>query len=281
MNLPPEIEKAMHTLHAINESKRVCHILDSNDNPCSINKNEAAIVTRTSKGWMWFCHRCGESGFKSAKSMSYNDTIKELQAKGKQKIKEMKICTLPSDAVPLKPLKNMDAWHWIWKYQISNNDVAFYRFHWSDSYKRVIIPIYDGSTLIGWCGRDIITKNKEEREKKKISKYLIRKDMNYGRIYFKISEASNTIVLVEDILSAIKVHNATHYGTIALLTTSIDSELEQELIGKKVIVWLDSNAFDKSVNIVMRMQQLGIDAKYVFTEKDPKEYYIREIKEEI
>ena len=83
---------------------------------------------------------------------------------------------------------------------------------------------------------------------------------------------TDTVVICEDCLSAIKVNLATGYCTVALLNTDVGDDLMRWLRGKKIFLWLDGDMLAESVKKVDTMRQLGLDAKRLYTTKDPKDY---------
>ena len=49
----------------------------------------------------------------------------------------------------------------------------------------------------------------------------------------------DTVVVCEDCLSAIRVHESTGYCCLALLNTDVGEDLMRWLRGRKVYLWLD------------------------------------------
>lgn len=78
------------------------------------------------------------------------------------------------------------------------------------------------------------------------------------------------VCLVEDSLSAIKV--ARVMDAIPLFGSSINNDkLVRILKGyDRVYVWLDENKFTTAQSIAVRCQLLGVDAKVVYSQLDPK-----------
>jgi hypothetical protein len=201
--------------------------------------------------------------------------------------------TLPFDFEPMTGLDHCpvpyEAYHWFWKYSLTNDDIMKYNCGWSERYKRVIVPLYeyadwgDGEKarkLVGWVGREIECKTKEERKEKGIVKYLTRAKKG-DRRFFLAPGGETTIVIVEDAISAMKVNTATGYTTMALLNTHVSTDLMRTLRGKTIYLWLDGDMLANSVATVDRMRTLGLNAKHIHTPKDPKEYNSLFIKEQI
>ena len=77
---------------------------------------------------------------------------------------------------------------------------------------------------------------------------------------------------MEDIISAIRVHEATGYYTVALLGTWLSDRLRAKLRGYDIRIWLDSDAIDKSIKYWNSCRAIGLSAKYIYTDNDPKTY---------
>ena len=269
------------------DSFRMKHNFKMNGEVCTEpHKDPALCITRDTEGWVWHCHRCHESGFIGDRYINPDSTLKKieyLKEKKPELPKETYMVQLPDDCTPLadynySPAKGIpfEAPHWLWKYNITERNMFDFDMCWSPKYEMVIIPLYssDKRVLQGWVGRRIPQKDGQK-------KYHIQKPKgNKDRTYFIIPGRGGTeVILVEDCLSAIRVHDATGLTTTALLTTSIDEDMTRRLQGKKVYVWLDADVLAKSVAMVSRFRQLGIEAKHIYTSKDPKCYNSVAIKE--
>jgi len=92
---------------------------------------------------------------------------------------------------------------------------------------------------------------------------------------------SDTIILTEDILSAIKVSRNQLVCSAPLLGSSLASNFEEELVNsyKSVYVWLDRDKAKTAVKIKNRLKGLGLDSKVIITNLDPKEYNNKEIEQ--
>ena len=88
---------------------------------------------------------------------------------------------------------------------------------------------------------------------------------------------SATLILTEDILSAIKVSHG--YMGMPLLGTHISrSKLAKVCQGiERLVVWLDEDKWREARDIADAAKLIGINAKTLLTPKDPKEYNGTEI----
>jgi hypothetical protein len=257
---------------------KIKHEYKMNGDICSDNgKTPAMAVTRDTGGWKWFCHRCKESGFIGDTYNSPLDTTKKITTLGKE-VDNSQSNIIPSFPPDFTPMINhngctnvnvpFEAYSWLWKYGLKDEDLFEFGFGWSQKYKRVILPIFtrgNFGTLLGWVGRNVLDKEK--------AKYYIQKPKKSDRIYFTLegsADDDDKVILVEDCLSAIKLNKYLNVKTIALLTTSIDNNLINKLKGNKVFVWLDSDVLSQSVAMVSRLRQLGVSAYHIYTTNDPK-----------
>jgi hypothetical protein len=296
----------------LNDTFRLMHEKRIDGTPCSQGKDPCLSVKRTHDGWVFYCHRCKEEGFISDKDKSPKEVrsmIEKLRTQRENKM--LTKITLPFDFIPMCKDFNQQicdftegtvpwaAYHWMWKYDIKEEEIDTFNIGWSPGYNRVIIPIYEYGVfgkrqriiedyprkLVGWIGREVECSTKEERRAKKIAKYITRKEANNKRIFFVAPfvpkkarhnvynwALSNMIVIVEDAISAMKIWKATGATTVALLNTNIDNSLMRKCQGKKVVIWLDRDARTKAIGYASRFNQFGIDVLNISTGKDPKAY---------
>lgn len=148
------------------------------------------------------------------------------------------------------------------KYEISHNLII-----WSNTYNRLIFPIINQNSFIG----------RSLTEKPKWKFYGQKQNLIYllGRIN------SNTIIITEDIISAIIVGRQ-NICTLPIFGTHISTTLLQKLKNKynktKFILWLDKDKEATSLNYYYKFKQLNFNISYISTNKDPKEYSNEEIR---
>jgi hypothetical protein len=269
----------------VGQSRRILH------KECSEGKTPALNVTRKADGFWFYCHRCKKlSGFAGDHTKTPEEVKQMLEnLKNEVPYESQDVVHLPDDCIQMED--NMDdgiptkAYRWLWDCRIDATDMLTYSIKWSPSYQRVIIPIYEYAAmdseavtkictkLIGWVGREVECKNKKEREERKIPKYLTRKSSEYDHIFFHAPHfSSNTYVIVEDILSAIRCSEAMHCNAIALLTTYFPKRLMLKLRKKEIIIWLDNDMRDTMLKYQAQMSQFKIGSRVILSGKDPKGY---------
>jgi len=269
-------------------------------------KKAAFTITRTFDGCVYNCYRCGTTGavhFGSTPAMAQRK-LKEIRDGRKNKGDGVHFhVVLPNDFLHMvEHNKSIPAaaYAWLYQYEISDDDMYTYNIGYSPSLQRVVVPIYDtirlisgdiGYKLTGWQGRDIYYKRNKDLYKKGVIK---REPMKYytevntkihnniynnniintTKIYYKIiskNTKKDKIIIVEDILSAIKCYNNYKIDIVGLLNSTITDQLINTLKGyNNVIIWLDWDARIRSIKASQRCQSQGIRATTIRTKLDPK-----------
>ena len=163
-------------------------------------------------------------------------------------------------------------WMWLKKYGIMEKEVE--DCLWSDSKQWLIFPIYSNhgnKILIAWQARNF----HPIRYKPKYITYG-----PVGDILHIIGQPSNKIILVEDILSAIKVGRSLCQA-MPLFGSNISLRLLTRLQErfKYLGIWLDMDKAKESLKSKLRASQLKFEKVFsIITEKDPKDYTNEEIK---
>lgn len=234
-------------------------------------------------GWHYHCHSCcslvgGVSGFHFADTLSApQETLDQLQellkeSKGVMTVNEIK---LPDDITfMLPPIVRQ----YMLKYGLTSNEIPLSRFGWSPSLDRMIMPVYDkDESLIYWQGRNLGEVTLENPKYKNV--YLSGSRDIYAKFERrdKFNGLGNTLVLVEAIISAVKLSR--HVDTIALLGSYVpDSIIQQMKEYERVLIWLDPDKIIASITDAMRFHMLtGRKVMPIFSDKKPKQYNDREI----
>lgn len=261
------------------------------NHPLCREKTDALTITRLSNGVIYNCYRCGTSGalFKGRSPNAARIYISQLR-NNRHSIKASVGCDssviLPRDFICLKYAEKLppQALAWLFKYELTLNDAETYNIGYSKKLERVVIPIYNSDCkLIAWQGRDIYyAQNKKLYEsgivKKKPLKYYTEYNSQANdnkKLFYKIMQKeSKVLVLVEDILSAIKVANKSKYSVVALLNSTLYNKLIETLnlhSYEKVYIWLDPDKRIESLQGSLRWNRLGVITKHIWTNYDPKE----------
>ncbi|MHC4647606.1 MAG: hypothetical protein ACYTBJ_19240, partial [Planctomycetota bacterium] len=146
------------------------------------------VVTRSTNGFVAWCHRCKTSFKVWDDNLSPSQTLAKLD-KLMLKPEDFKATdkpALPADYIPMNhSLVPNDALKWIWEVGINLKTAMEYKLGWSGKYQRVIIPVYTREgDLHGWVGREVKYEDKKEREAAGCAKYINRKPEGSDRMYF-------------------------------------------------------------------------------------------------
>lgn len=117
------------------------------------------------------------------------------------------------------------------------------------------------------------------RRLEKLPKVLIFGQVVGNEPIFKSEEETNTIVLVEDVLSAIKVSRVN--DCCALLKTAIHDILLYRLAlqYKNVVLWLDADMYSHMTKkLLPKIKPYFNSVKIVLSDADPKTYSTKEIR---
>lgn len=182
---------------------------------------------------------------------------------------------LPHDVSPQLPL---EARQWLEQYQLSRLDLQQNHIMWSEQWSRIVFPYFDSTGLLAWQGRYIpCGKNKVDVNGKSPAKWFSQGLIH--EIIHPIKVTKREAVLVEDIVSAIKVSKVK--GAIPIFGSSISNKqlLRLKTVVDRVSLWLDPDMRTKSVCIASKAKMFGLDMCVIFSDKDPKEHTTLEIME--
>jgi len=200
----------------------------------------------------YFCFGC--------KYYKLKDDLNSLRNKVKQdrKVKDntMQLIKTVKD-IPRNAMK------WLLSYGISKEEIDKYNIQWS--------PMNDLLVLIQnsnyWQGRSF--------------RSFGPKYMSNGMKPLTIYGNGDKLVLVEDVLSAMKIARLKHEGYCAspLLGSTLSSVAEKEYLNKfsTIYVWLDRDKAINAIRIKNRLRSKGIISKAIVSPKDPKEYTKEEL----
>lgn len=242
---------------------------------CSSGKDRCLVVTRTPTGWDFFCHRCGTGGTFGLDGLSVRETLALVRSRQRQRPDETaRVVRLPSDFSKAIPSAGLA---WLLKYGVTPEEIQMFGIGYSKREGRVILPVYSNNELVYWQGRYIGDHKRDE-----VAKYRNQKAMGRNDLYFRNITAHTTdIVLVEDIISAIKVGRVT--SCIALLYATIPLDLIKQLASTydTVWIWLDPDKAAYTARMLMRCRSLGYPVRRIYTDKDPKYYTEEEIEDHL
>jgi hypothetical protein len=140
---------------------------------------------------------------------------------------------------------------------------------WEPYRQLLVFPVYGGEhDLIFWQGRNFSGSG---------PKYLSRGSSR--DILHVLNPGHDTIILTEDLLSAIVVSRITSAMPIWGSHIPLETILRLAKGFKRIGIWLDMDKTKESRRACLRASQLGVDCFTIHTTKDPKCYSKDEVKE--
>lgn len=238
---------------------------------------KACIITHNKEYYSFYCFRCGERHYQK-KEFSLPEWVKQEQEKEEKEaskrvrhdrkfksIEDLEYLKLTSEFAKF----DIKALTWLFKAGITEDLAKKYKIMYSESTKRVFLPVYN---LAG----DLIYYQLRGFDPKK-PKYM--NPVKDAKVHFFAGESTDfPLVICEDILSAIKVGQVTK--ACALLGTDMSSSLLTKLmLSGSACIWLDPDEAGqhKARKHYQTCLALGIKAKNIISEKDPKLYCKEEI----
>jgi len=230
------------------------------------------VVTRVKNGWLWFCQRCREGGFQDVMG---SDPVKAMAHIKNLKLEpelSQVVVQLPDDFTNEIPIKGLA---WLYQYGITDKEMSDNNMGYSQYYNRLIMPVYWNGDLVYWQGRNLGEITREN------PKYYNVKEFGRADLYFFVRTGglglksffrTDSVIVVEDIISAIKVGR--YNDTVSLLSAHVTDDLIIRLskVYGKIMLWLDPDKRIEMMKWVQRYKGLGYDIGYVRSSRDPKYY---------
>ena len=156
------------------------------------------------------------------------------------------------------------AMEWLLSYGISQEEIDKYGIEWNVKEEMLVLL----QTAKYWQARTFNSRR---------PKYL-----SEGNKPLTIYGQGDTIVIVEDIISAMKIARLHgDYCACPVLGSSLSYDMENQIVEqyKKSAVWLDRDKAKNALLISRKLKQRGLESKVIVTDDDPKEHSKEEIRE--
>jgi len=158
---------------------------------------------------------------------------------------------------------------WLRQYDITRQEVVDHDIEWSPYKQMLIFPYYGvDKQLLAWQGRDFSPNPK--------SKWYSQGDLK--SILHLVGEPDDTLVIVEDIVSAIKVSR--QYQVLPIFGSYVNAEYLTRLknYAKMLVFWFDPDAKLKAFKSSQTARMLGFESKVIISAYDPKLHTDMQIK---
>lgn len=220
-------------------------------------------IAHTDRGYTVYCFRCNytdieQHGMRSISQLVLSKGIAEYKAMPLQ---------LPKDFTTEIPEKHTI---WLYKAGIFKDTALRYGIGWSNSTQRVILPVYKDDKLVYMQARAVILRHEP--------KYLNKQGASRAAILFESYRSkhwlcpSNTVVITEDILSAIRT--GVYVRSFSTLGTKLTDAAAYKLSEYKCIVWYDNDkaGWLGAVKVKKKLESLGTTCLIYDGRQDPKYY---------
>lgn len=235
---------------------------------CECGSGKTKVINHNQQGYSYFCFRCDDKDF-VGKGKQTLEELAELKRLNEEAANTVYKIELPPDFTKDIPLIGR-----LWLYQAGVTESLWkqYGFGWSEKMQRVVMPVYKGDKLVWFQARAVHAGQKP--------KYINPTGDRSNLIYWTGDTTDKSeIVVVEDILSAIRVGNTK--TACSLLGTKITTR-QAGLLGDyaRVTTWLDNDeAGIKGAYTVRRLVGMVTEVRNIRTDSDPKTYTNSEISE--
>lgn len=234
----------------------------------------AAVCNHNPKYYNVHCYACDYNDYssKGQLTLAERQRIQELNDEA-IKGQNSRVIALPDDTTYNHAEFSREARMWLYAGGVSPSLWTKYSIGYSKRLERVVLPVYRDGKLIWYQCRAIL---KGQRPK------YIQPSGDRATVMFSSEEHTSKVILVEDILSAIRVGNAGAGVTaISLLGTKITAGQTSILSqADEVVTWLDGDRAGKKGSYSIRKTlSLLCDVSNIRTDEDPKAYSNKQIRE--
>ena len=219
-----------------------------------------------------FCFSCGY--FLPANKIIQIGDIRDYLSNNKRRDEDAtRTPDLPGDystIIPLEPLV------WLRSYDISADEIAKHKIGWSTNLQRLIFPIFgEEGQLLMWQGRFFPASNLPGVRR---AKYFTCGHPDEIQSFFGKDDAGEgLVVVVEDVVSAIKVARVKPSMCLWGSELSLKKFKRISQYFKHLVIWLDSDKESYQIRSGLKARPYFEAVSQVFTEKDPKSYTTSEI----
>lgn len=231
--------------------------------------DNSQLISHSPKGFSRHCFRCRANQFVPHGVRSIQDIHRHRLER--EHARELQV-ELPSDYSIRIPEKHM---LWFFKYGISHEDAAKHHLGWSEKHNRIVLPVYNRRHELQAIQMRAVGAWQDP-------KYLNPTGPNVARALLEVQKTGteDRVVIVEDILSAIKVGKV--HNSVSILGTNLTESRSFSIRERytSAIVWMDGDKAGKRGQraAIHKLLMLGMQVKQIRTPCDPKTYSLEDIR---
>jgi len=240
---------------------------------CQGTSQALRIERKSDGGIKAYCFRCNESGSYSSKKTRLANLKKQF---GTQVITrtEDKVFKMPAKLISDPKDFSLEALQWLNKYKITATEIHEHSILFNPSINRLVLPVYKDGELVLFMYRQLV----EDGYPKYIVYQRDHKD-SCGKL---IDTGTNNVVIVEDMLSAIKCSRVTGYSSYAMLGSHIGPVDKINLITQfdNFIIYLDNDSRQIKIKqgvLKNFFSMFNKPAYLIKVDKDPKDFNQKEL----
>ena len=226
------------------------------------------VVKHGANGWDAYCWRCSDDGFVPHPQPSMAERLARLK-QVRQAEQEAEADPRPPMPAEFDPARwPLQARVWLYKAGFTNDTIRGAGLYHCSRLDRVVLPVIRDGRLCYWQARGF----DPERPKylnPKIDKTNLTADYGQG----------DTLVITEDVLSAIRVGEVAEARSI--LGTALSDGVAASICAadKPVAIWLDPDAAGRrgATKAKRKLDLIGVRSVIVKSGRDPKLYSKEEI----
>lgn len=225
------------------------------------NQDQAFAVTRTDDGLLYICYRasCPHSGFIPAYGSS--------EARSGTVCKPVREFHRPLKALPNRLRRVLES-----KYELDWDTQKGQEWKYDYTKDRLYMPVFD---YMGYQAGAVVKRLSDDKSIPKT--VLYGENGQYHRLHYPrlpekpLVSAGNTLVVVEDIISAVKVSRI--LPCVALLGTHMSQDQACELASRytQLVIALDPDAYGKALLMADKYGILFQDVSVLDMDQDPKD----------
>jgi hypothetical protein len=234
--------------------------------------DRSQVISHTERGYSTYCFRCGEDS-KQFRSHGHRSLAERLQHKKEleQYMHGGGVLEVPEDFTPNIPAAVLA---WLLKAGVSYRLAQAYGIGWSPKLNRIVLPVWEGDTLIAVQSRAVYAGQFPKYLNK--SGGVHKSPLFWSNPAYSLPEySSNVLVITEDILSTIRVGRlfpaVSTLGTKLSIHRAVRSSIAQ---ADMVLIWYDPDeAGTKGAQAAQKkLDLIGVPCTIIKSDKDPKEY---------
>ncbi len=244
------------------KSLPVSHSMRVNCLSCG-GKNTCSITNKGNR-YVSLCFRCKETESARAPAMTPQERRELIRAAQAFEATEP---TLPQDFTPNITVPGL---LWLSKAGLNYHDIREHKIGWSPELRRVVLPVYNRRNILA----AVQARSVEPFVKPKYLNQIWSGPRPIFRTDLQRRGDNGTVVLTEDIMSACRIAKTGTTAFSLLGTNLMDAPIAEiaESPYDDVVVWMDSDAAGKDARrkMLRQLSAVGINARSVYSELDPK-----------